>query len=219
LLLEEPELSRPVSTTARATRSGDHAVVEFPGTSNDVAIVAAVRAGRAHGGRLLFDRYGQHVQRVLARVLGPDPDLYDLVQEVFVIALGSIDRLEDPNALRSWLTRITVFTARGRIRRRVRWRFIRFLGFDELPDLPAPEVDVDVSEALAATYRVLDRLAPDERIAFALRFVDGMELSDVARACRVSLATIKRRLGRAHQHFMVLSRDEPALSEWLQGGG
>jgi RNA polymerase sigma-70 factor, ECF subfamily len=127
--------------------------------------------------------------------------------------------LEDPNALRSWLTRITVFTARGRIRRRVRWRFIRFLGFDELPDLPAPQVDAEVSEALRATYRALDRLPPDERIAFALRFVDGMELNDVARACHISLATVKRRLARAQQNFLELAREEPALSEWLKGGG
>jgi RNA polymerase sigma-70 factor (ECF subfamily) len=58
-------------------------------------------------------------------------------------------------------------------------------------------------------------LPADERIPFALRFIDGMELTEVARACTVSLATIKRRLSRAEQRFTAFAALEPALAEWL----
>ena len=73
------------------------------------------------------------------------------------------------------------------------------------------------SQALHATYRLLSTLQPDEQIAFALRFIDGMELTEVAAACDVSLATIKRRLARAEARFSELARSEPALVEWIGG--
>jgi RNA polymerase sigma-70 factor (ECF subfamily) len=65
---------------------------------------------------------------------------------------------------------------------------------------------------------VLERLPADERVAFALRFIDSMELTQVADACGVSLATIKRRLSRAQQTFQRLAAEHAVLREWLEGG-
>ncbi len=193
-------------------------VLELPVPDSDAGLVAALRAGRASAKVALFDRYGRHVQRVLTRVLGPDPDIPDLLQDVFVSALESIDRLSDPAALRPWLARIAVFTARGRIRRRVRWRFIRSEPLEELTEVEAHLASAEVTEALRATYRTLNQLPPDERIAFALRFIEGMELTEVAQASGVSLATIKRRLVKAQRRFLEAARREPSLQEWLIRG-
>ena len=63
---------------------------------------------------------------------------------------------------------------------------------------------------------VLDRLPDDDRIAFALRFLEGLELTEVAAACQVSLATIKRRLARAEERFRREAAREPALGRWLE---
>jgi RNA polymerase sigma-70 factor, ECF subfamily len=166
----------------------------------------------------LFDRYAPHVRRVLVRVMGPDSEILDLVHDVFVTALESVNRLIDPKALRAWLTQIAVFTARARIRRRVRGRILRFLPFSELPEPELPPADFEASEAMQAVYRVLNTLDTDQRIAFALRFVAGMELTEVAASCGVSLATIKRRLSRAQVSFASLAEKEPSLSEWLKLG-
>jgi RNA polymerase sigma-70 factor (ECF subfamily) len=182
-------------------------------------LVRALRAGDARAGAALFDRYGVHVRRVLARVLGPDPELSDLLQDVFVAALTSLHSIEDPSALKAWLTRTAVFTARGRIRRRSRWRFLRFVPDDELPEPPVPALDVEGNEALVAVYRVLKSLPADERIAFALRVIEGMELTAVASACGVSLSTIKRRLSGAQQRFDELSGREPVLKAWVKKRG
>jgi RNA polymerase sigma-70 factor (ECF subfamily) len=51
-----------------------------------------------------------------------------------------------------------------------------------------------------------------------LRFIDGMELVEVADACSVSLATIKRRLARAQKRFSAMARTYPELDEWVSGG-
>lgn len=194
-------------------------VRSLPFVGSDAAIVEGMRAGQASARAALFDRYGAHVQRVLARVMGPDPELADLLQDVFVRAFSAIASLEDPAALRGWLTSIAVFTARGCIRRR---GLRRWFGLgparEDPPDVPAPTPSEDVSAALRATYAVLGRMPADERIVFALRFVDGMELTDVARAAGTSLATVKRRLARAEQRFLTLAKREPALQAWIEGG-
>jgi RNA polymerase sigma-70 factor (ECF subfamily) len=72
---------------------------------------------------------------------------------------------------------------------------------------------------MRAVYRVLGGLNTDQRIAFALRFIAGMELTEVAASCGVSLATIKRRLGRAQSAFTSAARREPSLVEWLAEQG
>lgn len=191
---------------------------ELPAPESDELLVLALRARHPDAGTQLFDRYAPHVRRVLVRVMGPDSEILDLVHDVFVTALESVGRLVDPRALRAWLTQIAVFTARARIRRRVRGRILRLLPFHELPEPELPPADFEGSEAMQAVYRVLAELDTDQRIAFALRFIGGMELTDVAAACGVSLATIKRRLSRAQSIFALGAAREPALAEWLQVG-
>ena len=135
------------------------------------------------------------------RVLGPNPEIGDPAQDVFVAALESIHKLEQPGALRGWLAQIAVFHARHCLRGRKQWSILRFFSPEHLPPGRARETDFEASEALRATYRVLSSLPVDERIAFTLRFVEGMNLTDVAAASRVSLATVKRRLLRAEARF------------------
>jgi RNA polymerase sigma-70 factor (ECF subfamily) len=152
----------------------------------------------------LYDRYAAHVERVLLRVLGPDDEIADLMQEVFLAAIEGIDGLAEPARLRAWLSGIAVFKARACIRRRRRRRWLWFMAPEELPERgvePAPH-----------------ELPADERIAFALRLIDGMELTEVAEACGVSLATVKRRLARARDEFRERALTEPALTDWVEGG-
>ena len=211
-VLEPASLALGLEPDSRAAN-----VFHLPAPNDDHAIVKALRAGQSRGSAALFDRYHTHIRRVLVRVLGADLELPDLVQEVFLSAIGSIERLDRPESLRGWLASIAVFTARGRLRRRNRWSFLHFLPSDELPEIPADSACPEVGEALHATYRVLDRLPVEERIVFALRFIDGMELTEVAEACDLSVSTVKRRLTKATARFGAIARREPALIDWLDG--
>ena len=88
------------------------------------------------------------------------------VHDVFVTALESVNRLVDPRALRAWLTQIAVFTARARIRRRVRGRILRYLPFSELPEPelpPEPEPPIRARVAVETSRR--ERASMDARLA------------------------------------------------------
>lgn len=181
------------------------------------ALAEALRAGDPNAAQALFDRHAVHVRTVLVSVLGPDPDIADLIQDVFVIALEGIARLRDGRKLNAWLTSIAVFKARGLIRSRRRQRMLASVCFWMAEEAPDPTPAIQGSHTLRAAWRVLERLPADERLAFALRFVQGLELAAAAAACEVSLATIKRRLERAQAAFLREARHEPALVEFLKG--
>jgi RNA polymerase sigma-70 factor, ECF subfamily len=193
-------------------------VIRLPLGESDGALVAAIRAGERAGGAALYDRHHTYVRRVLMRVIGPDGSLEDLVQDVFVAAIEAIDRLEDPNALRSWLAGISVNLARVELRRRSRGAWLRFLPGYVVPEVAAVTSSPELDEAVRAAYHVMQRLHVDERIAFALRFIEGMELTEVASLCATSLATIKRRLASARKKFESMAGTYPELSPWLDGG-
>jgi RNA polymerase sigma-70 factor (ECF subfamily) len=213
-------ISRVLRSTASSPPGRAVVVRTLPFVGDDAAMVMAMRAGNRAAIAAFHDRYHAHVLRTLSRVLGPENELSDLHHDVLVSALGSLDELRDPAALRSWLTSIAVFTARTRILRRKRGWWLRLLPWNEVPEIAceAGPPRAEITEALRATYAVLDELPVDERVPFALRFIGGMELTEVAQACAVSLATIKRRLARAEESFTTRARAHPALTEWIEGG-
>jgi RNA polymerase sigma-70 factor (ECF subfamily) len=188
----------------------------LPWHGDDTALSEALRLRRPGVLGLLFDRYGEDIRRVLRRVLGPDGEIPDLVHEVFLAALESIDRLRDPRALRSWLVGIAVFQARAFIRKRSRRRFL--FANEVVDDAVAPNPSSEVSEAMRSTYSVLNQLPEKERVAFALRFIEGMEYHEIAAACAISMSSAKRHVRRGEDKFVKIARRYPELEPWLEEG-
>jgi RNA polymerase sigma-70 factor, ECF subfamily len=181
-------------------------------------LVQGLKEGKGWAERALLERYSAHVERVLTHILGSHADLDDLAQEVFVRALERLSSLHDPAGLRSWLSAFAANVAREALRSRRRrwWQVLR--PPEETPELPAPSASAEDRASLRAFYEVLGTIDPDARVAFALRYVEGMELTQVAEACGVSLATVKRRIKAAEDEFCARGRAHEALSDWFEEG-
>jgi RNA polymerase sigma-70 factor (ECF subfamily) len=192
------------------------AVIAFPVPEGNEALVVALRSQHPAARATLFERHAEHVRRILVRVLGLDQEIPDLLQEVFLTALTGVQKLEDPGALRPWLTSIAVRSARGLIRKRARRRILGLVEPERLDREIGPASGIDEHEAIRALYAVLDEMPADERIVFALRFVDGMDLLEIASACGISRATVSRRLARAERRFTAEARRYEPLNEWLE---
>ena len=78
------------------------------------------------------------------------------------------------------------------------------------------ELRRSTAEALRAVYVILDETAPEDRAAFTLRYLEGMELTEVAEACGCSLATVKRRVSRAQVALFDAAKQHPLLCAWLE---
>lgn len=215
-------MGRPTSATAKATRDGEGAVVRpIPVVRDDAALVEGLRSSEPWARAALFDRYAPMVERRIRRLLGPEAqsDLADLIQDVFVQALGSLDRLRDGAALPAWLRTIATRTAYRAIRTRRTRRWLRFWDPQALPEVRVQGIDPEIREAYDRTYAILHRMPAAERLAFSLRHIEKLELADVAEQCDCSLATIKRRLSRAQQRFARAAGRDEILRTWLEEGG
>jgi len=184
---------------------------ENPERAADARLVEALRAGEPDAATRLFDHHGKYIERLLYRMLGPDEELEDALHDVFAKALTTHSQLRDPSALRAWLSRIAAGTARDLIRRRMRRRWLVFRDPHDVPEV-ADHSTQEASDLLKRAYRAINRMKADERIAFTLRRIEGMTLPEVAAACGVSLATAKRRIRKANEHFQRL-----AVAEGLVG--
>jgi RNA polymerase sigma-70 factor (ECF subfamily) len=144
--------------------------------------------------------------------------MQDLVHDVFVDALGSVHRLKDPDLLKSWIASIAVFKARRLIRQRRRRHWLRLAPASELDKVASSHAGPELSDEVRCTYDVLNAIPIDERIVFVLHIIDGMELTEIAEVCRVSVATAKRRLWRAKERFLRRAQKYPILTERLRAG-
>lgn len=199
-----------------AQAPGHGSVLRLPQPArSDEELVRGVAAGEQWAGGALLDRYGAMVERLIRRVMGHDPDLEDLVHEAFATILASAHQVRDGHAVKGWIASVAVHTAHHAIRKRraARWLCLWRLGSDA-----SCEQAIGPRDAVRRVYDLLDDLAARERVPFALRYLEDMPLEEVAVACGVSLATVKRRLARAERRFTAAARRDPVLRSWMEEG-
>ncbi len=164
----------------------------------------ALRAGRPGAWLGFYDAYAPYVLAVLRRVLGPDRELEDLLQDIFTRALEGVGRVKDATKLKPWLRSLTIFTARETLRRR-KWRSWLPLGNphddDEVVAWPTTTDALEERALLRKVKHILDGMRVDDRLAFTLRHFEGLELTEVAATLGMSLSTAKRRIARAEAEF------------------
>jgi RNA polymerase sigma-70 factor (ECF subfamily) len=196
----------------------DLKVVPFDPTDDE--LVRGIAAGEPWASRLLVERYGPIVERILRRVLGFErhAELADVVHEVFAEALSSLPRLRDSVALLAWLKRICVHTAHRTMRRRRARSWLVFHDPALVPAIESHDVDHETRDACRRVYAVLGHLPAREQLVFSLRYLEGMELVELAAACEISLSTARRRLAAAETRFVKLGSRDPVLKLWIEKG-
>lgn len=168
-----------------------------PAAATDAALVARFTDGERAAFDELYDRHVRYVAGVAFRLLGDRSELNDVLQETFLAALETMDKLRKPESVRAWLVGIAVRRVRRRLSRRARWSFVRQLFGAGAPIASHPE-DQSPADELA---RALQRLAPKFQTPWVLHHVEGETLPVVAQIEGVSLATIKRRIRRANEEL------------------
>lgn len=149
----------------------------------------------------VFRRYASYVSTIVYRLLGDRTGVEDIVQDVFIDAFNGIHTLENPDALKGWLATIAVRRVRKHIRRHRLKSFIGFGGPAEMPELVDEGASPEQSMLLRQVFEHLRKLATEDRLAWSLRHLEGMTVSEVARACQCSTSTVKRRIARAEERL------------------
>jgi len=185
----------------------------YPGEEIDVMLVYSLRKRDPSAAERLYDRFVRRVEKQVRHRLGSDVDVPDIVQEVFLVALASIDQLREPAALGSWMLGIANGKARTHQRARWRGRWLELLPDDLLPEAPVDQALPD--EVLYDIAAILNSLRAEERSALLSHRLEEWSLEEAANAFGLGLSAFKRRFRRAESKFIAGARRRPALAPWL----
>lgn len=162
---------------------------------NHAALVEIVRSA-ATGDEVAFARLvAEHHAQMLrvAFVITDDTEIArDAVQSAWTRAWQHLHSLRDPLQVRSWLIAIAANEARRARRRRGReW----IVDISSEVDVESPG-DQEAALDMLDLRRVLQSLSADDRALLALRYVAGLDSTEIARHLHMSASGVRSRLAR-----------------------
>ncbi|MFN0253156.1 MAG: RNA polymerase sigma factor [Kofleriaceae bacterium] len=188
--------------------------------ADEADLIARCRAHERAAHDEFYHRFRRQVAANLYRVLGDRTDLDDLVQEVFVIAFRGLVRFRGDARLSTWLYRICVNVALGRIRTRKRKPpAIGVVDLDAAAIDPSmterpetPERSLERRQDQARVYLALETLAPKKRIVLYLHEIEGLDLKEIAYLVDSNPVTVRTRLFYARREFYRAIAGDAALT-------
>lgn len=176
---------------------------------DDNALVERARNQDGAAFREIMQRHNRQLYRVARSILGDDAESEDVVQEAYFRALTHLDGFRGEARLSTWLTRIAINEALGRLRQRR--PFVELKDVDvinsqgEAPVIVLPtarqENDPEAAAARAEVRRLLERAVdqlPDPfRLVFVLREIEEMSVEETASQLGLRPETVRTRLHRA----------------------
>jgi RNA polymerase sigma-70 factor (ECF subfamily) len=150
------------------------------------------------------------------RILRNEADANDAVQDAFLSAFKGIRQFKGQSRLGTWLHRIVVNAALGRLRTRQRHpeKSIEDLlphfgeGEHQLdPPVPwktAPETRLQQQESCALVRDCVNQLPENYRTVLLLRDIEGLDTEETAQMLGTSPGVVKTRLHRARQALRSL---------------
>jgi RNA polymerase sigma-70 factor (ECF subfamily) len=174
---------------------------------DDEQLVERARARDEAAVRAITQRYNRRLFRVARSILRDDAEAEDVVQETYVRAITGLEHFRGDAAFGTWITRIAMNEALGRLRKRrptVDWEsygenrtqaeIIDFPGSAATTD---PERIMAQGEIRAVLEHAIDELPDSFRAVFVARIVEGMSVEETADLFGLQAETVKTRLHRA----------------------
>ncbi|MFJ3903936.1 RNA polymerase sigma factor [Streptomyces sp. NPDC090025] len=162
-----------------------------------VELTRAAQAGDSTALGLLLEEHRAGMRAVALSILGPGPDVDDVVQDAAVVALVRIAELRDPRAVGPWLRMIVRNRCRTLLRGVVPVGSVDAL-HPRHPD-PGPEELLDRHAMGDWVWEAVEELPDTLRLPLVLRhFTDGVTAYDrIAQVCGVPVGTVRSRLNQA----------------------
>ena len=174
----------------------------------DAELARRVGAREEPALRLMMRRHNQTLFRTARSILRDDAEAEDAVQEAYMKAIAAIGSFRSDARLGTWLTRIVVNEALGRLRRTRRGAEVIRLEGDLPPEAasaageaadatPNPEARAMHAETRRIIEARIDDLPDAFRTVFVLRAIEEMSVEETAAALDIPEATVRTRFFRA----------------------
>jgi RNA polymerase sigma-70 factor, ECF subfamily len=175
--------------------------------NNDHALIRAVLSGDKDAYGVLVARHGESMFRVAYRITENEPDAEEIVQETFLRGYRGLAGFDTRAEFRTWIYRIAVNCALQVLKKRkseaavpITEEFDEELSGIQLADGGAgPERMLLDREIEDRRHTAMEKMTPDERLAFVLRHLEGSSTEEIATALQVTPNNAKQAVFRAVQ--------------------
>jgi RNA polymerase sigma-70 factor (ECF subfamily) len=186
----------------------------------DLALVRRCRNGDERARTQLVRRYMDQVRMTLFRIVGPNQDMADLIQNALIEVMRSLKHYRGDALLRTWIDRVCANVAYQHLRRK---RGPTMVPLELVPDptdranAPRDGADAELEgrRMVEKMTGLLDGISPKKRIALLLHAVLGYSVKEVAAMTESRVSTTKSRILYARRELLKAARRDPALGEWL----
>jgi RNA polymerase sigma-70 factor (ECF subfamily) len=170
-------------------------------------LAAFARAGDREAFGAIMQRCNQRLFRIARAVVRDDAEAEDVLQEAYTRAFAAIAGFRGEAGIATWLTRIVLNEAHGRLRARrptAELEEVETAQVLQFPGRNAPE-DPEADAARAQIRRILehavDALPEPFRLVFILREVEELSVEETAEHLGIRPETVKTRLHRARRRL------------------
>jgi len=152
--------------------------------------------------RAIIKTHNQRLYRIARGVVRNDAEAEDIVQEAYVRAFAHLESFRGDASLGTWLSRIVINEALGRLRKRRRTVAMPENPQAEIIQFPLnpsddPERTMAQRQILQLVERATDRLPDVYRMVFVARVIEGLSIEETSELFGVRPQTVKTRLHRA----------------------
>jgi RNA polymerase sigma-70 factor (ECF subfamily) len=177
-----------------------------PDAASDAELVARALAREGQAFRIIMTRYNQRLYRLARGIVGRASEAEDVVQEAYVRAFRNLETFRGDSALSTWLSRIVINEALGRLRKAKREGKVTDLEAAQAEIIQFPGNASDDPERTMAQRQILhlveeatDKLPAAFRSVFVARVIEGLSMEETAELLGIKPETVKTRLHRARQ--------------------
>lgn len=168
---------------------------------SDLELVAAINGGDAAAFEALYFRYRDWVAGLAFRFTGDNDAALDVLQETFLYVLKKFPRFRLTANFKTFLYPAVRNLSIAARRKTARYQST----VDELQHLNGVAAPLESTNAGSDLEYVLARLPEEQRETILLRFVDGLNMNEIAGAMDIPLGTVKSRI---HHALASLRQDE-----------
>jgi RNA polymerase sigma-70 factor (ECF subfamily) len=152
--------------------------------------------------RQLWTQHSPHIDAVVRRLVGGDPDLAaDVAQDVWIQIFRALPTYRGDSQFGTWAHRIAVNRTLNALRRTKR---LAKLEADIEEDSASVEPEGDRGFVMASIEDAMARLAPGARAVFVLHDVEGYTHEEIARELGITAGGSKSQLFKARARLRKL---------------
>src|SRR4051812_29242353 len=178
-----------------------------PGETEDADLVRRAREREESAVRSIMETNNRRLYRLARGILRNDSEAEDVVQETYVRAFTHLAEFRGESSLATWLARIAMNEALGRLRRQrpgVEWTSLppgtleaQVIQFPLSAAAEDPEKSMAQREIQRVVEHAIDELPDAFRIVFITRVIEGMNVEETSEILGLKTETVKTRLHRA----------------------